>query len=439
MAYYSPSDHKLTPRPLRPIMVPCSGTPQLATARAVSVAGLNVTPTPGCGYTTTPLSSNDVLALTGTDIVTVLQQCGFLSQSGGGTVPITFVSLTPAPGDNAAPPITSCCGPSALGRDVAAGTPAIGYGNAGFAGISSQPGRGVMSAPAQRYGTPGPWTAGGLTSQHGANAASTSGGCGCVPYCDDGALAPQYRRDASSPAGYVGPYDNPACNSGGYSRFPRSQRELNAMPATVQGQFDGKLIVRPAAGCTPYSQPYAQPYAQRYDGPPGPVETDVEQWPESDGSPTQYSISARGTPRRSVDARRLIRGAPAVCIRRPISTSLPPRGPSPPPVPGDEMAPVAGLNRSPTSRRSVVPARSRGRARRRSFVHEQALAREALDEAQDILATVREQMDTRDDFRERMGPREVERFKAAVLQLERALDTQKKEPSRRRPSPPPRE
>ncbi|XP_049512008.1 uncharacterized protein LOC125940224 [Dermacentor silvarum] len=432
MTYYSSSAPKLTPRPLRPIMVPGSCAPPTGTARAVSVAAFNLIPTPGVGYTTTPISGNDVLALTGTDIATVLHQCGLLNQSGGGTVPITFLSLRPAPGDNAVPPIANCCGPSAPGCDIAAHAPAAtGYDNAGFAGNSTQSGRDVMAAPAQRYGTAAPWTAGGLTSQYGASANSTCGGYGYASCRDDGAVAvaPQYRRDSSSPAGYAEAYGSSGRSSDGYSRFPRSQRELNAAPDySMYGQFDGRVIVRPVTGGTPYTQPY--------DGPPVPVvDTGVEQRPGSDGSPTQYNVSVRGVPRRTMGARRLSRGAPAARSRRCVSPSPPPRERSPSPVPGDETAPVAGLSRSPTSRRSVVSARSRGRAPRRGSVHEQAMAREALDEAQGILATVREQMDTREDFRQRMGPREVERFKAAVLQLERALDTQKKQPYRRGRSP----
>lgn len=49
---------------------------------------------------------------------------------------------------------------------------------------------------------------------------------------------------------------------------------------------------------------------------------------------------------------------------------------------------------------------------------------------------MREQMDTRDDFKQRMGARDLERFKAAVKHLERALDAQKSEPLRRCKSPP---
>ncbi|KAL1485349.1 hypothetical protein MTO96_032019 [Rhipicephalus appendiculatus] len=134
MTSYSKSGGKLTSQPQRPKKVPGSDPTQPRTVRAVSVAALNLTPTPGGGYTTTPVSGANTRALAGTQIANVLQQCGLLNQPGGGTVPITFVSLEPVPDDNATAPITSGCGPSAPARDFVPRRPSMGYGNAGYKG-----------------------------------------------------------------------------------------------------------------------------------------------------------------------------------------------------------------------------------------------------------------------------------------------------------------
>lgn len=402
-------------------MVPASGAPEPRTVRAVSVAALNLTPTPEGGYTTTPLSGNDALALTGTDIATLLQRCGLLNQPPGGCVPITYVSLTPVPGGNAVPQVTSGYGPTAQARDAVPRTPGTGYGNAGFTGSLQQPRREAMPSTA-------PWATEGRMPQYGPDASSSRGAYGYSPYRDTGAVASQYRRETASPTGYGGGYGNSSRSPDGYNTFPGTRREQ--MPTThysSYGQFDGNVTIRPTSG----NRPYSPAFDDRLD----PVDIDVERRPANNGSPKQYNVSVRGMPRRSLAARRMSCGAPATRSRRSMSPT--PRDRSPSPVPGDEAEPAAGAGPGLTPRRSVVTSRSRGRAGARGSEREQEMAREALDEAQGILATVREQMETRDDFRQRMGARDLERFKAAVLQLERALDVQKnQQPNRRCRSPP---
>lgn len=408
-------------------MMPASGAPEPRTLRAVSVAALNLTPTPEGGYTTTPLSGNDALALTGTDIANLLQRCGLLKQPPGGAVPITYVSLTPVPGGNAVPQVTSGYGPSAQARDALPGTPASGYGNAGFAGNLPQPRREAMPSTAQCYGSSAPWAKEGRMPQYGPDANSSRGAYGYSPYRDNGAVPSQYRRETASPTGYGGAYGNSSRSPDGYNAFPGTRRDQ--MPTTdysSYGQFDGNVTIRPNSG----NPPYSPAFDDRLD----PIDIDVERRPANNGSPKQYNVSVRGMPRRTLAARRMSCGAPATRSRR--SMSPPPRDRSPSPVPGDEGEPAVGAGPGPTSRRNVVSSHSRGRAAGRGSGREQEMAREALDEAQGILATVREQMETRDDFRQRMGARDLERFKAAVLQLERALDVQKTQPNRRCRSPP---
>lgn len=339
-------------------------------------------------------------------------------------MPITFVSLEPAPGDNGTSPLTSGCGPSAPARDFIAPTPAGGYGNAGFKGPVPQPGLGAMPSTSQRYGSAAPWTSAAGVPQYGPYATSARSAYGYPPYRDSGAVAAQYRRDAYSPTGYNGAFGNPSRASDAYNRFPGTPRDISSRPATgysPYGQLDGKASMRPTPGNPPY------------DGRPGPVDIDMERCPGNNGSPTQYNVSVRGMPRRSMAARRMSCGAPTSRSRRSMSPSPPPRDRSASPVPRVDIEPTVGSGPGSTSKRSVGSSRSRGRTADR--VRDQELAREALDEAQDILATVREQMDTRDDFRQRMGARDLERFKAAVKQLERALDVQKSQPLRRCKSP----
>ncbi|XP_075726493.1 uncharacterized protein LOC142768408 [Rhipicephalus microplus] len=425
MTYYSKSGGKLTSQAQRPMMVPGSDQTQSRTVRAVSVAALNLTPMPGGGFTTTPVSGANTRALAGTQIANMLQQCGLLNQPGGGSVPITFVSLEPVPDGNATSPITNASGPSSAAREFVPRTSSMGYNMAGFKGTVPQPLGGAMPSTSRRYSSAAPWTIAGGASQYGSYASSTRGAYGYPPYRDNNTASSQYRHGALPPTSYGRAFANSVRISGAYNRFPGTPHDVAAPSATgysPYGPFDGKTFTRPAAGNPPYAAPY--------DNVPGHVDIDVERCPPNNGSPTQYNVSVRGMPRRSTATRRSSCGAPTSRSRRGMSLSPPPRDRSASPVPRNEIEPMQGPGPGPTSRRSVGTCRSRGRAR------EQELAREALDEAQDILATVREQMDTRDDFKQRMGARDLERFKAAVKQLERALDAQKSEPLRCCKSPP---
>ncbi|XP_077494851.1 uncharacterized protein LOC144105603 [Amblyomma americanum] len=425
---------------LRPGMGPAYGaSPGPATAAPTMAAPSTSLPPPGTGYNLPPISRNESepLTLHGIDLENLLRDCGFVKPSTNHPVPVTVLDMTRPPGQNFLPLTVNPGRRSMSARDVP--VTSGGYGNmAGMCGGGMMPQQardGVSSFGAHgtmRFGS------GGM-SQYRGGANTMPNSYGVSNLHDSGAASPS-RRDMS-PVSFGGAYNTAPRNFGRYS-LPAATR------APQVGPTDYRTYPSYGPGMTPVMAGGARSYHTQYGGRPHPADAGMAGWPRQDArsrrsispvtSPVPRGPTVGGVTRRSFMVPTATdRVMQASIVRRGPS---PPPGRSPSPVPdGGGMMRMNGRSPSPAPRRSVVAARGRGVSPAvRPSHREQVMAREALSEAHDMLSTVRREIDNRDDIRQKLRPHDLERFKAAVFQLERALETQT-EPYRRCRSPPPQQ
>lgn len=404
------------PRALRPIQVPgYGGAIPVSDGNTVSLIGFKFTPTPDGGFDVTRFSKGELPTVTGIDLTSILRQCQVLAPLAGG-------------GKGAAPPATNTRG---AGNDAAVlqnsanplAPPPVRDNGLDPRCYNASPfnNRGA-------YGVPNAVPPRVLVS-------GATGGMVPPAECQIGAMPPGYGVPARP--NYDAPWKSVA------------QNEIPLHPRGTEIPYDCRVPMAcpdmPLFWRPPYEpeQVRGVPPFRRRSISPGPRRS-ISPVPRQGIAPARRrSISPNS--RRSLSPPPLDSSAQAVSSCRSTMNRAPvygtrsrhsrggsgaprPRRQSTSPVPNGSMARGPGRGAGSFGGRAGPPAVGTNRK-------EQHLARETLMDAHEVLTAVRNELETRDDIRSQMRPQDFKQFKAAVLQLETALDAEKKPGHRRTRSP----
>lgn len=407
MAYNFPGPMGPAPRALRPIQVPgYGGAIPVSNGGTVSLIGFNFTPTPDGGFDVTRFSKGQLPTLTGVDLTSILRQCQVLAPLTGGSKGFP-------------PPANKTCGLRNDGNIVPNPTNPSAHLPVRENGIDP---RGFTANPFNNVGAlqqlGGPDGVFNAVPQRG-----FASGAGCCM------MPPTECNVGPMPTGYgvrkVPNYDAP------WKSVARHEIPLHAND--FKGQYDWRVpMAFPDVAHCP-RHPYE---AGQMRGVPPPPRRSNSPVPQRSMSPVPRPVIGPAR-RRSVTAisrRSLSPAPPDGCAQtaplgrgrqnRPRSSrggsNAPrPRRQSVSPVPDESIARGPGRGGRP-----VPPVAGANRK-------EQQMTREVLMDAHEVISKVRNELECRGDIKSRMRPQDFKQFKAAVTQLETALDAEKKSGHRR--------
>lgn len=410
MAYNSSGPMGPAPRALRPIQVPgYGGAIPVSDGGTVSLIGFNFTPTPDGGFDVRRFTKSQLPAVAGVDLTSILRQCQVLAPLTGGDKGFP-------------PPANNTCG---VGK------------NATVLPNSTNPLAHLPVDPRGGYCAANPFNNGAalphLGGPDGVFNAAPRRCFGSVPAC--GMMPPAERHFDPTSTGYGVParpnYDAP------WNSVARHEIPLHA--GVTEAQYDCRVPM----ACPDMARFLRHPYepAQMHGVPPSPRRS-ISPVPGRSVSPVPTRIIGPAR-RRSItpNSRRSLSHIPLdTCAQTAPSgigmlnrttaydnRSQPTRAGCGTPRPRRASAspvPDESVTRGPGRRFGSVgayPAHPAARANRK----EQKMTAEALKDAHEVLSKVRTELETRDDIRSRMRPQDFKQFKAAVTQLETALDADK--------------